>query len=247
MNENELRDRLRANLERVGDAITEACGWAGRSADVEVVAVTKSVDVPVIRTLLELGITNLGENRVQQLVQRAVELASVPGIPQLRWHMIGHLQRNKVKSLLAHSQVIHSVDSSRLALEIQRQAAAAGLTVEVLIEVNVSGEASKEGIAPAEAENLAREIEGLPNLNLRGLMTMAPLGLDADAARPHFAGLRRLLFELCERGAVGRDCDELSMGMSGDFRVAVEEGATIVRLGSILFEGLGGGLVNASK
>jgi pyridoxal phosphate enzyme (YggS family) len=155
--------------------------------------------------------------------------------------MIGHLQRNKVKALLAHSQVIHSVDSSRLAQEIQRHAAVAGLTVEVLVEVNVSGEASKEGIAPAEAESLAREINGLSNLDLRGLMTMAPADLDADAARPHFAALRRLLFELRERGAVGRDCDELSMGMSGDFRVAIEEGATIVRLGSILFDGLGGG------
>jgi pyridoxal phosphate enzyme (YggS family) len=205
------------------------------------VAVTKSVDLAVIRVLLELGITNLGENRVQQLVQRAAELATLPGVSPPRWHMIGHLQRNKVKALLAHSQVIHSVDSSRLAQEIQRHAAVAGLTVEVLVEVNVSGEASKEGIAPAEAESLAREINGLSNLDLRGLMTMAPADLDADAARPHFAALRRLLFELRERGAVGRDCDELSMGMSGDFRVAIEEGATIVRLGSILFDGLGGG------
>jgi pyridoxal phosphate enzyme (YggS family) len=239
MSENELRDRLRANLERVGDAITKACGWAGRSNDVEIVAVTKSVDVTVIRALLELGVTNLGENRVQQLVQRAAELAALPGVPQPRWHMIGHLQRNKVKSLLAHSQVIHSVDSLRLAQEIQRHAAADGRTVEVLIEVNISGEASKEGVAPAESEGLAGGIAGLPNLDLRGLMTMAPQDADAEGARPHFAALRCLLGELRESGAVGRECDQLSMGMSGDFRVAVEEGATIVRLGSILFERLG--------
>lgn len=238
MSETVLRDQLRANLQRVSDAITEACGWAGRSDDVEVVAVTKSVDSTVIRALLELGVTNLGENRVQQLVQRAAELAAFPSIPQPRWHMIGHLQRNKVKPLLAHAQIIHSVDSSRLAQEIQRHAVADGRKIEVLIEVNVSGEARKDGIAPAEAESLAREIAGSPNLELRGLMTMAPLDADADAARPYFAALRQLLRELRERGAVGRDCNELSMGMSGDFRVAIEEGATIVRLGSILFEGL---------
>lgn len=239
MHESELRDRLRSNLERVDDAITEACGWAGRDpGSVQLVAVTKSVELQVIRTLLELGVTELGENRVQQLVQRSAELAETTGIARPRWHMVGHLQRNKVKALLAHCQFIHSVDSSRLAQEIQRHAAAAGLTVEVLMEVNVSGEGSKEGVAPTQAESLAREIGELPNVDLRGLMTMAPQDMDADAARPHFAALRRLLFELRERGAVERDCDELSMGMSGDFRVAIEEGATIVRLGSILFEGL---------
>lgn len=239
LNESLIRDRLRTNIENVSDAITEACGWAGRPPDeVEIVAVTKSVDLPVIRALLKCGIVDLGENRVQQLVQRAEALADLPSDRAPRWHMIGHLQRNKVKSLLAHSQIIHSVDSGRLAQEIQRHAAAEGRSIEVLIEVNVSGEASKAGVPTAEAEALAREIGGLPNLQLRGLMTMAPLDHDADAARPHFAGLRKLLQELRERGAAGRDCDQLSMGMSGDFRVAIEEGATIVRLGSILFEGL---------
>lgn len=240
---------LARNLGTVRENIASACRRRGRSPDeVLLVAVTKSVDPDVIRALLALGIRDLGESRVQQLVRRAGLIGSAPhgldhplppdaGTPP-RWHMVGHLQRNKVKAALEHARIIHSLDSIRLAEEIEHQAARGGFTVEALLEVNVSGETSKQGVHPAELRPLVEHVRGLPHIRLRGLMTMAPLEADPQATRPHFARLRELLGELRREGLAGPECAHLSMGMTNDYAVAVEEGATIVRIGSALFAGI---------
>lgn len=240
------RLRIRQNVAAVRASIETACRRANRpAADVLLVAATKYVDSPAMQLLMEAGIRDFGENRVQQLQQRVAELgtsfaclgATASG-PSPRWHMIGHLQRNKVKPLLGCAHIVHSIDSARLAHEVEKHAADLGATVDVLVEVNISGEASKEGIAAADAAALVRELVQLPHLRACGLMTMAPLGESAEAARPTFAGLRRLLASLHEEGIAGAELRHLSMGMSHDFEVAIEEGATIVRVGSRLFEGL---------
>jgi uncharacterized pyridoxal phosphate-containing UPF0001 family protein len=268
-------ERLSGNLERVRAAIAHACRRTGRDpAVVRLVAVTKSVDLDTIRALMALGVHDLGENRVQQLVRRAADLGADlssawsgrPG-PGPVWHMIGHLQRNKVRTLLQHSRTLHSLDSPRLADEIEREAARPSATapheplppgpaptsdrssrtgprdetpsggiVDVLIEVNVAGEASKTGVAPDEAARLAEHVASLPHLRLCGLMTMAPFEVDPQRCRRYFARLRELLGELRGAGVVGPQCGHLSMGMSNDYAVAVEEGATIVRIGTALFE-----------
>jgi len=231
--------RIADNLKRVGGKIAEAAVRSGRSPeDVRLVAVTKTVGLEEIRTLLALGQCDIGENRVQALVERAAELADLP----VRWHMIGHLQRNKVKPLLsAAADMIHSVDSERLALEIEKRAAVENRSVDCLMEVNASGEESKWGTRPEDAENLARKIAALPHIRLRGLMTMAPFvaegpaGNDAEEVRPIFVGLRELLASLNQKHVMPEPMTELSMGMTQDFEVAVEEGATIVRIGTAIF------------
>lgn len=232
-------------LKAVTARIHAACQRAGRPAsEVRLVAVTKYAQPAWIRALLELGVADLGENRPQQLAQRREEFAGAPAALDdaadgPRWHMIGHLQRNKIKLFLRHSRILHSLDSLRLAEELAAQARDAG-PVDVLIEVNVSGEASKGGVTPAEAPRLAEAVAKLTPLRLRGLMTMAPLSDDPQSARPVFARLRELRDTLRRAGAAGPDCHHLSMGMSNDFDVAIEEGATLIRVGSALFEGVDG-------
>ncbi|MBW7904156.1 MAG: YggS family pyridoxal phosphate-dependent enzyme [Phycisphaerae bacterium] len=236
------------NVERVREAIARAARRSGRDPEcVRLVAVTKYLDPASIGAVIHAGLTELGENRVQQLVARAAALgAGEPGgwpaaARPWRWHMIGHLQRNKVRALLRVCQVIHSVDSERLAAETEAEAARAERFVDVFVEVNVSGESSKQGVAAADAATLAEYVSRLRHVRLRGLMTMAPPSADPQRARPVFAGLRELLEKLRASGAVAETCGELSMGMTGDYEVAVEEGATVVRIGSALFEGLPGG------
>lgn len=246
----ELADRrtlLRRNLEHVRARIAAACARCGRdAASVRLVAVTKYVSEDVIRDLLAVGAVDLGENRVQQLAQRvetiggaATGLDDARAAGEPRWHMIGHLQRNKVKTLLKCCAIIHSLDSIRLAAEIQARAAELGRTIEVLLEINVAGEAAKTGAPASSAEALARATAAMPNLRVRGLMTMAPLDELPEAARPHFQALRALLVRLHDAGALPATACELSMGMSHDFEQAIEEGATMVRVGSALLEGVG--------
>lgn len=158
-----------------------------------------------------------------------------------RWHMIGHLQRNKVKVLLKHSRILHSLDSVRLAREVEKQAAAVAVMVDAFVEVNVAGEEAKSGAPPGEVPAVVAAVAECPHIRLHGLMTMPPFDSDPEAARPHFVRLRELLEELRDGGMVGPDCVHLSMGMTIDYRVAIEEGATFVRIGSALFEGVGGG------
>ncbi len=245
------RQTLRANVAWVRADIAMACARVGRDpADVRLLAVTKYVGLEVVRELLAAGVTDLGESRVQQLVARAAAcgparfdwpadeqlMAAAPGAP--RWHMIGHLQRNKVKALLPHARILHALDSVRLADALAGQAAELGATVAVFIELNVAGERSKTGAPPEALPALVAAVRRRPQLCLRGLMTMTPYDDDPERSRPFFARLRALLTELHTSGRVGADCRDLSMGMSQDYTVAVEEGATIVRVGSALFENL---------
>lgn len=234
-----VRRKLSDNLKRVRERMVAACDRAGRQPDeVRLVAVTKTVEVDVIRSAVESGLLDLGESRVQELVRRAgmirehlgrrrtMDRDGVP--PDPRWHMIGHLQRNKVRALLPWVDTLHSLDSLRLAEEVSSEASRLGRTVPVLIEVNVSGEKAKYGIAVGAAPHLAENIRTLPGLSVAGLMTMAPLVDDPEATRPVFSALRRLAGE--------HGLPRLSMGMTNDFEVAVEEGATDVRIGTALFK-----------
>jgi len=217
----------------VRESIARAADQCGRNADgIQLVAVTKYASDDQIAALLALGHRDLGENRVQQLQARARSLPD-----DVRWHMIGHLQRNKVKQVLPVARMIHSVDSPRLAKALDDRAAFEDRTVDVLLQVNISGEESKFGAESDVAVPLAGQISALPRLRLRGLMTMAPYSDDPEDARPVFVGCRTLYEHVREqrRGEQRRQFDTLSMGMSGDYRVAIEEGATIVRIGSAIF------------
>jgi pyridoxal phosphate enzyme (YggS family) len=202
---------------------------------VTLVAVTKTVGAEVAAELACLGVTELGESRPQELWRKAAAL------PAVHWHLIGHLQRNKVERTLPLVSLIHSVDSLRLLGALEQEAVKQKRTVDVLLEVNVSRETSKHGLAPSEIEQLAEPAATLQRLRVRGLMTMAALAEDPETCRPTFAQLRQLCDRLRERFGPPHDLRHLSMGMSNDFEVAVEEGATLVRLGTVLFEGITGG------
>lgn len=221
-----MKDRLRANLEGVRSRIEAACRRVGRNpSDVTLVAVTKTVPVPVIEALLELGHRDAAENRP---VEGAARAAQVRGTA--RWHFVGHLQTNKARKVLERFEVLHSLDRDGLALELEKRLAVEGRRIAAFVQINVSGEGTKGGFPAGEArEAVARIRDRCPHLQVLGLMTMAPEG-DPEAARPHFRRLRELA---AEAGVSG-----LSMGMSGDFEAAVEEGATHVRIGTALFEGL---------
>jgi PLP dependent protein len=232
MTDAEIRTRLQDRLHAVDEHISAACHRAGRMrSGVTMVAVTKTVSVRVARLLAELGALDLGENRPQELWRKAAELKDLP----IRWHMIGHLQRNKVERTIPLAHLIHAVDSSRLLEEIDKQAGIRRiqdnqLPVRVLLEVNASREENKHGIAPETIPEMIASLERYSNVRVEGFMTMAALADDPDHARPAFAEVRRLR----ERFALA----QLSMGMSNDFEVAIEEGATLIRLGTVLFEGL---------
>jgi pyridoxal phosphate enzyme (YggS family) len=237
------RNRIARNLQRVREAVAEACARARRDpGDVRIVAVTKSVELDAIRRLLDLGLTELGESRAQQLLQRADEVAEIlrrrrsePPRP-VRWHMVGHLQRNKIKGVLEAAGTIHSVDSLRLAEDLQHHAQARGECVDVLMQVNCSQEAQKFGVAVGAAVHLGELIADMSHLRLVGLMTMGPLTNDPNGSRLAFARLRELFEEMKKDDIGGVDFRHLSMGMSSDYPVAVEEGATILRIGTALFE-----------
>jgi pyridoxal phosphate enzyme (YggS family) len=228
-----VRDILADNLAQVEARLTAACQRVGRSRqEVTLVAVTKTVSVEVAATLVSLGIGDCGENRPQELWHKAETL------PGVRWHLIGHLQRNKIDRTLPLVACIHSVDSLRLLRALD---AVEGLTLpRVLLEFNCSGEGSKQGFAPEEVATLAETLATLRRVRVAGLMTMAAYEEDPQRCRPTFVQLRQLRDEL--RGRVGalHPLTELSMGMSNDFEVAVEEGATLIRLGTVLFAGLPG-------
>ncbi len=229
-------ERLKDNLVRVREVIAASAARSGRAGEaVRLVAVTKTVGMEEMAALAGLGQGDFGESRVEQLVARAVE-AEAAGLGA-RWHMIGHLQRRKVRDLLPVGAMIHGVDSLRLAEEIEKRAAEAGLApVAVLLEVNISGEEQKYGLWPDEMEEVVGEVAGMEHIDLRGLMTMAPLADDPEAARPVFRGLRELRDRINAAGFYPRPLTELSMGMSQDYAVAVEEGATLVRVGTALFK-----------
>jgi len=217
------------NLERVREQIAEAAAKANRSVDdVELVAISKTHDAAKVREVVEAGQSLFGESRVQEA------RVKIPDLPSnLRWHFVGHLQKNKIRHALPLFELIHSVDSLALAEDVNRIAEEDGLHPRVLLEVNVAGEGSKFGFKP---ETLRMEMESLlalPRLSILGLMTIPPLAEEAEASRKHFVQLRELRDRLQTEFHV--DLAQLSMGMTQDFRVAVEEGATLVRVGTAIF------------
>lgn len=222
---------IRENIQYVKQQIEAACGRSGRDAsEVTLIAVSKTKPVSMLMEAYEAGARDFGENRVQELLDK------MPQMPDdVRWHMIGHLQRNKVKYIIGKTALIHSVDSVRLAEEISREAVKRGLTADILVEVNVAGEESKFGAGAAEAESLVAEIAGLPGIAVKGLMTVAPFVENAEENRKYFQRLKQLSVDIKRKNVDNVSIDILSMGMTGDYTVAVEEGATCVRVGTGIF------------
>jgi pyridoxal phosphate enzyme (YggS family) len=235
----ERRERLRRNLAGVSAETAAACARAGRDpAGVRLVAVTKYVDAATARLLHELGCHDLGETRPQSLWEKAAALADVT--PSPRWHLVGHLQRNKLRRTLPVLGLLHSLDSRRLLDALEAEAAAAGVVCETLVEVNLTADPGRTGVAPEAAGDLIAVGAGMRHVRVRGLMGMAavPDGR-TDASRRDFARLRELRDRLAAELPAAGGLPELSMGMSGDFAEAILEGATLVRIGSALFEGVG--------
>jgi PLP dependent protein len=230
-----LVQRIAENVAGVRNRMAAAVARSGRRVeDARLVAVTKYVGLDEIRALVAAGCTDLGESRPQQLWERAGELSDLP----IRWHMIGHLQRNKVERTLPLVAMIHSLDSHRLAEAVDAVAGELDRRVPVLLEVNVSHESAKQGFAPEDVDALLPNLMELKHLEIRGLMCMAGLEGGDEQSRREFAGLRDLRDRLQRRSPADSRLTELSMGMSGDYEIAIEEGATIVRVGSALFENL---------
>jgi len=219
------------NLKTVMDRITAAAQRAGRDpASVKLVVVTKTVTIEKIREAVSAGARLLGENRVQEAREKIAKLGNVAA-----WHLIGRLQTNKAKYAVGLFDLVHSVDSLDLAREIDRQAAKIGKKQNVLVEVSLAGEAQKAGVGAGDALALVREAAKLGNISINGLMIVPPYLEDPEAVRPYFRRLRELSDEIRKESMPGALMQELSMGMSGDFEVAVEEGATLVRVGTAIF------------
>ncbi len=234
MNEIQLKDRIGARVLTVRERLGQACHRCGRSPDsVRLVAVTKTVSPQIAAILVELGQIDLGENRPQELWRKAAELPA-----NVHWHLIGHLQRNKIERTLPLVYCFHAVDSSRLLDALEAEAAKLGRRLPVLLEVNASRESAKQGWRPEDVPALADHLAKLSSLEVRGLMTMAAFEENPENCRPTFRETRQVLEELAVRVGSAHPLNQLSMGMSNDFEIAVEEGATLVRLGSVLFEGI---------
>lgn len=222
---------IKDNVAEVEANIQKACERAGRSRDeVTLIAVSKTKPVSDIYEVMETGIKDYGENKVQELCDK-IETISEP----LNWHMIGHLQRNKVKYIVDKVRMIHSVDSLRLAQQISSEAVKKGVDVDILIEVNVAEEASKFGLSTEAVIQLAEDISKLPAVHIQGLMTVAPFTENPEDNRPYFRNLRQLAVDIARKNIDNVTMNELSMGMTGDYEVAIEEGATMVRVGTGIF------------
>jgi len=238
--------KISERIERVKETINSACARVDRDpAEVKLVIVTKSATIKDIKEVIRLGFSELGENRVQQLRKVSAQIAEFLGgengdsalSEKVSWHMVGHLQRNKVRQVLPIVSLVHSVDTLRLAEEINASAPKLSLCPRILLQVNTSGEPQKYGVPVGAATHLAEQIETLPNLKLIGLMTMAPLTHNKDVIRACFVRAKELFVEMRGEKLVGLEFTELSMGMSSDYEIAVEEGATILRIGSAIFAG----------
>jgi pyridoxal phosphate enzyme (YggS family) len=228
-------EMITRNLRHVRQRIADACARTGRNpSEVSLVAVTKYAQLDWVRALVRQGEIELGESRPQQLVKRAAELAG-----PVHWQLIGSLQRNKVRLVLPVVSRIHSVDSVRLLESIDRIAAELELRPRLLLEVRFSGEEAKHGFEPEALRHCWGEVLSFRHVQVEGLMTMAAYSADPEAARPAFSGLRQLRNDLQLNASDTVNLSHLSMGMSGDFETAIEEGATLVRVGSALWEGLG--------
>jgi pyridoxal phosphate enzyme (YggS family) len=220
------------NISAIREKISRACTRAGRPPDgVTLVAVAKTFPARAVREAFEAGVKDVGENYVQELLSKRSDLPDAT----LRWHFIGHLQSNKVKQIAGWIGMIHALDSAPLAMEIDRRAAAARRVIECLIEVNTTGETTKFGLPPARVAALVRSLESCEHISLAGLMTIGPFLPDPEGSRPMFRRLRELRDEIAALGQANAAMRHLSMGMTGDFEVAIDEGATLVRIGTAIF------------
>lgn len=222
---------IRENLDTVQNHIASAASKAGRKAEeVTLIAVSKTKPVSMIEEAYACGCRDFGENKVQELCEKYEVLPK-----DIRWHLIGHLQRNKVKYVVDKAYLIHSVDSLRLAEEIRKEAEKKQVHVNILIEVNMAGEESKFGVSPDEVENLVREVAKFPNIHIQGLMTIAPVVEKPEDNAVHFANLRQLSVDITKKNIDNVNMNVLSMGMTGDYEQAVKDGATCVRVGTGIF------------
>lgn len=231
---------MKENIEQIENNIQEACNRAGRKrSEVTLIAVSKTKPVSMVEEAYSLGMRYFGENKVQELVQKTEELSDVFH-EKVEWHLIGHLQRNKVKYIVDKAAMIHSVDSLRLALQIEEEAAKKDCTCDILLEVNIAEEDSKFGLKACDTASLVEEVLKLPHLRLRGLMTIAPYTENPEENRKYFKKLRELYVDIKSKNTDNTNkgimqFDTLSMGMTGDYEVAIEEGATMVRIGTGIF------------
>ncbi len=226
-----MNNRIKENLDRVKQNIEQACKESGRPADsVKLIAVSKTKPLEDLQQAYAYGCRDFGENKVQELVEKYEKMPK-----DIRWHMIGHLQRNKVKYIVDKVYLIHSVDSLRLAEEISKEAVKQHVNVSVLVEVNVAGEESKFGTDVEAAVCLVEEIAKLPGICVKGLMTIAPYVENAEENRIYFAKLKQIYVDIINKNIDNICMEELSMGMTGDYQVAITEGATYVRVGTGIF------------
>ena len=222
---------LKDNLKNVEERVQEACDRAGRKREeVTMIAVSKTKPIEMLQEIYDENIRDFGENKVQELCDKIEKMPK-----DIKWHMIGHLQRNKVKYIVGQVALIHSVDSLRLAEQIEHEAAKADTIMNVLIEVNVAGEESKFGTTCNEAIELVRAVAALKHVKIKGLMTIAPFTDNPEDNRIYFKKLKQLSVDIKSKNIDNVDMDELSMGMTGDYEVAIEEGATMVRVGTGIF------------
>jgi hypothetical protein len=220
---------IEANLNEINARIEEAADKSGRSReDILLVAVTKTIDVPLIKKAAELGVMDFGENKVQEYLLKRDKIT-------VDWHLIGHLQTNKVKSVVGAVKLIHSVDSLKVALEIDKKAQSAGVVQDILIEVNIADEDTKFGVSQNNVKELIEALWGMSAIKVKGLMTVAPFVDEGEKNRDLFKKMRQLLVDIKEISPHNKDVDILSMGMSGDYETAIEEGANIIRVGSAIF------------
>lgn len=219
------------NINGIRKNIDEAARRAGRDPkDILLLAVSKTVEVPKIKAAVEEGLDELGENRVQEIMEKYEPMG-----PDVKWHLIGHLQTNKVKYIIDKVKLIHSVESLKLAEEIDKQAKKHDLIMDVLVEINMAKEESKFGIMPEDAESFIRSLAALENIRVRGLMTVAPFVENGEENRVYFRNMKKLLVDINAKNINNINMDVLSMGMTGDYVTAVEEGATIIRVGTGIF------------
>ena len=222
---------LKENFQSVEARIQAACDRAGRSRkEITLIAVSKTKPVEMLQTIYDAGSRDFGENKVQEMCDKIEQLPT-----DIRWHMIGHLQTNKVKYIVGRVSLIHSVDSLHLAQEIEKQAAKLDVIVPILIEVNIAEEESKFGIHKEETISLVREVAALPHIRIQGLMTIAPYVENPEDNRAYFRGIKQLSVDIARENIDNVSMDCLSMGMTGDYEVAIEEGATMVRVGTGIF------------
>ena len=222
---------LKDNLREVQKKIADACSRADRDvSEVTLIAVSKTKPVDMLQEIYDCGIRTFGENKVQEMMEKEEVLPD-----DIDWHMIGHLQRNKVKYLMGKTALIHSVDSLRLAQEISAQSVKHGVETDILIEVNIAGEETKFGTDREEAVQLVEDASKLPNIHIRGLMTIAPYVDDPEDNRIYFREIKKLSVDIKQKNIDNISMEILSMGMTGDYTVAIEEGATMVRVGTGIF------------